>query len=500
MFTPAYNIYNVFLILSTSGIPVAISKMVLERAAMGHFSEAHRVFKLSQYLMLIIGAFSFTVVFMNADYFAQFFKLPESALAIKCIAPSLFFVPLMASYRGYFQGMQDMKPTAVTQVTEQAIRVTFGLYLAYTMFAGTSILFSELEVSPQAKGAAGGTLGATAGAVGGLIFILIIYGMKRRKLQAKESESHQQESAKTLLKKIAVIALPITIGASIMPIVNMTDVAIVTRRLLASGFDSGSAQDLFGGLGFATSLVNFPQVLTQAVSMSLVPLIAAAARTNDLTCLKDNITTGLRTSVIIGLPCTAGLMLLAEPVLLLLYPNQPQDAIGAAPCLTVLSAGIIFLSVVQTTTGILQGMGKQMIPVKNMLAGVLLKIILTWILTGIPAINVMGSAAGTVSAYLIAACLNVMAVKKYTKVSLPLAKLAAKPLIATVAMGISTILSYTLLDKLLSGSRVAVIFAVLVSALVYTVLLFVTGAITKSELEQSPHGKKILKLFRRFMR
>lgn len=505
-YSPAYYVYNFFLILATAGIPVAISRMVSERASFGQFREADRVFRISRLLMLLIGGVSFIIVFFGAGIIAEIVHVPGAALAMRAIAPSLIFVPVMASYRGYFQGMQDMVPTAVSQVIEQAFRVAVGLSLASFFFHSAQELTGPGRVIPEQAGAAGATLGATAGSIGGLLVMLIVYMMNRGKIKnriAREKRGFRsaRESSNAILKKIAAIAIPITIGAAIMPIVNLIDVAVVVSRLQASGWDKNVAEGMLGQLtSFAGSLINFPQVLTQAVAMSLVPLVAAAYKQKDMPYLRENVQTGLRMAVILGLPCALGLFALAEPILVLLYPARQASAISAAPCLMVMSVGVVFLSTVQTLAGVLQGIGRQMVPVRNLAIGVIVKIVVTWTLTGIPAINILGAAAGTVCAYFIASVLNVMAVKKYTGIRFDFMATAVKPFLSSAVMAVCAWGSYRLLFLLLHGSRMATVFAILVAIVVYGVMVFATKTITKEELSKMPKGDKIVRLLDRFIK
>ncbi|MCB6992682.1 polysaccharide biosynthesis protein [bacterium 210820-DFI.6.37] len=497
-FIPAYNVYNFFLVFSTAGIPVAISKMVSENIAFGKYREAHRIFKLSRSLMLGIGALSFLITFSGAEAFANLISLPEAALAMKSVSPALIFVPLMASYRGYFQGMQDMKPTAASQVIEQGFRVAAGVALAYVMFQGAvaSVLFDGF--SPQAKGAAGASMGAAVGAVGGLVFIVILYYRRRKRFirRIKAENKEAEESSKTILKKIAVIAVPITIGAAIMPIVGLIDAGVVSRRLMDAGLEPEIARGLYGQLtGFAGPLINFPQVLTQAVAVSLVPLIAAAYKKRDAQYLQKNAAAGIRVALMLGLPCSLGLMVLAKPILLLIYPYQADSAANAASCLMVLSAGVVFLSVVQTLTSILQGIGKQMIPVVSLSVGVALKIVITWFL--VPLLGIDGAAIGTVSAYLLASILNWLAVKRYTGLKCDLVTTIIKPAFCTGAMALFAAGSYKALYLLLDGSRAAVLIAILLAAFLYFILLIVTGAVTRRELLNLPQGKRIDAILRK---
>lgn len=502
-YTPAYYVYNLFLILATSGIPVAISRMVSERASTGQYLEAHRVFKLSRNLMMTIGICSFVIVFCCSDIFAALTGVPGTALAMKAISPALIFVPFMASYRGYFQGMQEMTPTAISQFFEQVFRVIVGLVLAYTFFnaAKNSSLYT-----PEEAGAAGATLGAVAGSIGGLLVMLIVYFRNRGKLKARIARKDAQntavhESRSALLKKIVLIAVPITIGAAIMPIVNLVDAAVVTNRLLASGWEQRLAEDLYGQLSaFCGSLINFPQVLTQAVSMSLVPLVAAAWKKKEMAYLQENVQMGLRMAWILGTPCAVGLFTLAEPILLLLYPTQRESAMSAASCLMVLSIGVVFLATIQTLTGVLQGVGKQMIPVRNLVIGVIVKIIVTWLLTGIRSINILGAATGTVTAYVIASILNIRAVTKYTGTKFDYVATIVKPFISSAVMGICTWGSYHLLYSLMDGSRIATLLAIVIAVIVYAIMIFVTKTVTKEEISRMPKGDKIVRILDKFMK
>lgn len=490
-YTPAYSIYGFLLVFATTGIPVAISKMVSERYAVGQYSEAERVFKLSRMLMLILGIMSFIILFLFSNEIAEMINNPGSALAMKATAPALVLVPIMSAYRGYFQGMQDMTATAVSQVVEQIFRVVCGLALAVILMNGA---YSALEESEQARGAAGGCFGASAGAVGGLLVMLLFYLAARKQIKARVRNDHSNihESNGTILKKIAGIAIPITIGAAIMPIVNVVDSSIVVTRLLEAGFDRTTAEGLFGQLtGFASPVVQFPLVLIQAIVVSLVPMVSASNRLGDRKELHNNISLGVRMASIITLPSAVGLFVLAEPVLLLLYSTQRASAISAAPCLQVLAIGFIFLAAISTFTGALQGIGRQGIPVRNLFIGVIAKLILTWVLTALPAINVIGAAIGTVTAYVVAATLDYMALKKYSGVRLSVNLTLVKPLISSVVMGVVVFFAYKGIYMLMGSNVVATLLSIIIGVVIYGLMILRTKTIVREEMMSISMGRKI---------
>ncbi|MDR0569773.1 MAG: polysaccharide biosynthesis protein [Clostridiales Family XIII bacterium] len=515
----AYTIYVMFLTLSNSGLPVSISRLVSERVAVGNRRGAHRVFKVSFILMGFIGTVSFLVCFFGADaLLSRFPNMGGAAMAVRAIAPALLIVPLMASFRGYFQGMQNMKPTANSQITEQFFRVASGLSLAYLF------LPSGLEAA-----SAGAASGASVGAAFGLLAVALIYALSRKSLKAAMGRADgrlgeegagasqaggsagglQEEPTRGILLGIFLIAVPITVGAAIMPIMNFIDLAFITNRLSAIGWAAADVKDVYGQFtGFANPLINLPQILTQAVAMSLVPAVAAAYKRGDVEFMRHNIQLGLRTAVIIGLPCAFGIMALSEQILLVLYPSKQGAAMGAAPFLFILAFGIIFLSMVQTLTGVLQGVGRQMTPVRNLFIGAGAKILVTWVLLAVPAINVKGAALGTVTAYIVASMLNLAAVSKHTGTRFDIKLTFGKPVMAAAVMGASVWLLFRGLSALLShapGGRLTgfitpTLVSIGVGAVIYAFMILACGAITREELSQLPHGRKLLKLLPGFIK
>ncbi len=271
-YAPAYSLYNVLLVFSTAGVPVAVSKMVSERHAAGRYAEADRVFQLSRLLMLVTGMLGFGIVFLYAEEISELFHVPGASLSMRAMAPALLLVPLVASYRGYFQGMNNMVPTAVSQITEQIFRrggrtgaghVSEGqrvdLQRVYVAAAGRGrrLLRRGCRRSGRAFGYRNVIFDCTAAAEGAH--------------QARPDPAVQFFFL--ILKRILAIALPITLGAAIMPIVGLIDAGVVAARLQASGWEKEVAEDLYGQLtGFAAPLIGFPQILIQSVVVSLVPL------------------------------------------------------------------------------------------------------------------------------------------------------------------------------------------------------------------------------------
>lgn len=484
----AYPIYIFLLVFSTNGAPAAISKMTSERIAQGQYREAHRVFKLSFVLMGIIGIVAFSAVFFGAKAIVSFAQNAGAYYALLAIAPALLFVPLMSVYRGYFQGMQEMGPTAISQMAEQAVRVAVGLTLSVVL------LSRGLEYA-----AAGATAGASIGPVFGILVLIYIYYRRRSSIYKEmETDNHtEREASSSILKTLAWIAVPITIGVSIMPIINLGDLLFVMSRLQDIGFTEKAANALYGQMtGMALPVVNIPMALALSMALSMVPAIASAKSTGDEGFLKMNIHLGMRTSMIIGVPCAFGLIALARPIMLLLYPLQKESAINAANCLLVVSIGIVFLCIAQTMAGVLQGIGKISMAVYGILLGFLVKAGSTYILVAIPSLNIVGAAWGTVLAFATIGLFNFFAVKRAVNIKFDWMLTVGKPLFSGLLMFIAVIGVYKVFTGIV-GSSLSTILAVCAGVGVYAIVLLKSGALTGREIEQLPKGVKLAGLLRK---
>ena len=488
-YSAAYTIYIFLLVFSTNGAPAAISKMTSERIVLGKYREAHRVFQFSFLFMTAFGLAAFAVVFFGAGLISDAMHNPGAYYALLAIAPALLLVPVMSVYRGYFQGMQEMLPTAVSQISEQGIRVVSGLLLA------VMLLPRGLEFA-----AAGAASGGSIGPVIGVIALMLIYfRFRKRILQNLSEDTHiERESAGSILKTLAMIAIQITIGVSIQPIMNLGDTLLVMGRLQsAAGYSAEEAENLFGALtGFAVPVTNVPMALALSMALAIVPTIAAAKSIGDREGLESNIRLGFRTAMIIGIPCSFGLMCLAEPVMRLLFPLQIEGAVTSSRCLFLLSIGIVFLCVAQTMAGILQGIGKVSLAVWGIAAGFAVKCAATYVLSGISALNVSGAAIATLLGYVTIALVNYIAVRKSTGVKNDFVLAVVKPLIAGIVMSAGVLVISRLCMPLL-GNSIATLLSVGAGACIYGSVLLKSKGITAEEIETLPKGRMLAALLRK---
>lgn len=478
----AYPLYVFLLVFSTNGAPAAISKMTSERLALGKIGDAHRVFKQAFSLMTFLGLLAFLLVFFGAEAIVSAFGDPGAVLAMKAIAPALLVVPIMSVFRGYFQGMQNMGPTATSQLLEQGVRVAVGLSLA--------ILWMKYGIE---EAAAGATIGTSVGPIAGSLLLLYIYNKRREKILAsiEGDTSESKESSKDIVKTLLWIAVPITVGVSIMPIINLGDLFVLMNRLSNSGFTIQEANILYGQLsGMVGPIINIPMALALSMALALVPAIASSKASKDSQLLEKNIQLGLRTAMIVGVPCSFGLIILAEPIMTLLYPLEMDSAINASGSLAYLAMGVVFLCVAQTMAGTLQGLGKPGLAVIGLLIGFIVKLLATYALAGIPALNMEGAAIASTLAYASIGLFNLKAVSALTKISFDINLAVFKPILSGLIMFIVAGVSYRIFDGLI-GNSLACLIAITASAFVYLVILLRIKGITEDEIRAFPKGEKI---------
>ena len=486
----AYPFYQLLLTLSTAGFPVAIAKLVSTKRAIGDHKNAYKVFKVALMGLLMGGILTSLFVAIGAKPIVESLGNSDAYYSLIALVPALFFVPIMAAFRGFFQGRQTMAPTAISQVMEQLFRVIFGLSL-------TLLLINK--GTPIAAG--GASFGGSAGAIVGTLIMFYIF-LKNKPELHKEIASgiiDKEYPVHTIVKDLLMIAIPITIGSAIAPIMDTIDTGLVLNRLQSINFTEKEANALFGQLkGMAQTLINLPQVFSVAIAMSLVPSISDSYVRNKKNEIKNTISSGIRITLLIGLPCAFGLFVLSTPIIKLLYYKNTIETINSiGEILAYLSFGVIFLTLVQALTAILQGLGKPFMPVKNLALGAAIKVILTYILTAIPAINIKGAAISTVSAYAVAAILDFVDVAKLTRIKFNYFNIIAKPFISAVGMAIMARLGFLLFENIL-GNNLATILAVLVGVVVYVILLVITGSVTAEDLALIPKGEKIAKKLEKF--
>ena len=479
LYQMGFPIYLMAITVSSAGVPVAISIITSEKLANKDYRGAKRVFNVSLRLLLLSGLLFSSALFFGADFLINqhIIRDARAYYSIIALAPAVFFVTFLASFRGYLQGWQIMTPTATSEVVEQLVRVI------------TMLVFADLFMPYGLAYAAGGaSMGAGAGAFCALLVLMWFYRRLKRRLHEEieaQDDSIPQESAGHIIKRLLKLALPVSLTSLMLPIGANLDLLIVPQRLEVAGFDVRHATELFGYLtGMAVPLVNLATIFTAAMTISLVPSISESRTLERFDAIRDKIRLAFRVAMIITFPCFMGLFFLAEKVAALIY-NAP----GAAGAIQTMSVGILFLGMHQISTGILQGLGKTAIPVINMILACLVKVGMSWWLTAIPLLGIKGASMATVADFAVAAIINMGFIYKYTGFTFSLGSLL-KPLLAAGVMGA---VIYAVLGITEQLGMWCVLFAMVAAVPSYALALLAFGGLTKEDLENIPFvGRKIL--------
>ena len=527
-FMSAYSIFNPVYALSVSGFPVAVSKMVSESSARGQWREMRRIRQVSLLLFLGTGLAGMLVMLFGADFFSRLIGNPESMLSIAAIAPAIFFCCILSSFRGYYQGLHNMTPTAISQVIESVAKLVCGILLAnwflragLTQYAANGTVYgtpaqslgqAQLLVLPYA--AAGAVLGVTASTAVGALYLILRHLLRRDDGVSKEAlaAAPSPRSRSRIAKSLMAIALPVCLSAAVAQISTLIDVATIMNRVdVAMQRDAAAVLSryahllpaelavdavpsyLYGAYGYTTSLFNLVPAITVALGISALPAVASHWALNQRGEAGDRIRSVIKLSALLAIPAGLGLVALAEPILALLYPARLAEVAIAAPLLRCIGVAAVFVGITTPMMSIFQSVGETGIPVKLMLCGAALKVGLNYILLAVPSINIMAAPLGTVLCYgfILAAGLRLL----NTRVGIDLepGKTLLKPLLCGILCAIAANTSYSLIGRLWN-SRLVTLLAVAVGAGFYVIFILYLKIITKKEALMMPNGKKIVKI------
>lgn len=489
IYSAGYYIYTFLLILSSAGLPAAISKMVSERLALKEYRNAHMVFRVSLMVSGLLGFLCMVLMMFFAKQIADISNSPESYYCILTLSPTLFIVAIMSVYRGYFQGMNTMVPTAISQIVEQAFNAFFSVYLAY-VFLGIGVNSGAGEKNIT-LGAAGGTAGTGIGALAGLLVILFSYSLIRPTLKKqikRDKNFDNQESRGEIAKVLMGTALPIIAGTAVFSITNLIDMNMVTRILETTGYTHEQAQELYGQLsGKYVTLTTLPVSISTAVATAAIPSIAASVKLRQKAVIRHKMNMTLRISMIISVPAAVGIGVLGDPIVKMLFPLSNKGGI----LLTVGSVSIIFLALCQTVTGILQGIGQVKVPMIGAILGAIVKVILNAVLISKPSIHVIGAVLSTTGCYAMASIYNLIMLSRITKVPIDLLGSLGKPLVGSAAMGLGCFGIYRGLYFLYPSNTLATLVSILAGVGLYGVVMLFIKGIREEDLNMLPMGGKM---------
>ena len=490
LYQMAFPIYFLAMTVSQAGVPVAISIITAERVALKDIYGARRVFHISMALMVVTGIFFSILTYFAADWLIEwhFLRDPRAYKSVVVLAPTVFFVTLLASSRGYLQGWQRMTPTAVSQIVEQIFRVITMVLLA-DLFLPWGLDYA----------AAGASLGALAGAITGLIVLVYFHVKLDRDIERdyghdlRPPEGTQPEPAHRIIKRIFQLSLPVSAASIMLPVVSNLDLMIVPQRLEVAGYSVNEATELFGYLtGMAVPLVNLSCIITASMAMSIVPAISEARALRDKARVFAQTAASVRISNMVCFPAFVIVFVLATPISSLIY-NAP----GAGPAVMIASFSIVLLGLHQVSTGILQGLGHPTIPMINMILAAGAKVVLNWELTAIPWLGIMGAAWATAADMGVAAIINLIFIYKFIGYRMEIPQLL-KTIGSAAVMAVAVHYFYKFTFAWWQSGAISTFGAVFFGCLVYLIVMTVAGGVREDDLSHMPMlGRPMIKVMRR---
>ena len=475
-FNVAYTIYSWLYLLSTAGLPVALSVMISGERAKGELGNTNTVFKTALSVFSVIGIAGSLFMMIFARDIANFVEVKDAYLCMLAISPTLFFICISSAVRGYFQGLGIMTVTAVSQIIESAGKMTFGL-----LFAS----YSVAKGHPMYVTAAFAISGVTFGTLASMIYCFISKAVLSPKTKMKANIGKG-----TVLKKLVSIALPITLSSSVMGLINVVDTVISSARLQDIGYTALQATEIYGNYTtLAVSLFNMPTVFVYPIAYAIVPKLTEMLTIGKNG--KDLITSSLKTTSVISLPCAVGLGVLSFPILDLIFPEN--SAVLASPMLTMLAPSVFFCAILGITNSILQASGNEKLPIISMVVGIAVKFVSSYLFIGIDVIGRFGIPLGTCLCYLSAITLNFTFMCRKTKVVPSMMKIFVKPALCAALCGV---VAYAV-NGIMPNVSFAVFVPILAAVLVYVLSIFKSGTVNKDDILQLPKGEKLCGILKR---
>ena len=499
-YNTAYSIYVNFYTISTAGIPVAVSRMIATANSRNNDKEIKKIFKVAFSVFFIIGLLGTVIMIVISKPYAKFIEMPDAYIPMMAIAPTIFFICLSSAYRGYFQGLQNMVPTAVSQVIEALFKLGIGISAGYYF---TKLGFPSHVVSAFV------ILGVTVGVLLGFVYGAITKAMFKTSADNNNilSENLVVSDSKDILKELILIAIPITLASSIMGLTNTVDVTFFVKCLRDTGISKLAATEYYGTYtAMVYKLFNLVPPFIYTFGISAIPAISASIARNDRLKASKDIESAFRNCAIIALPCAAGLGLLSRRILSLLF-NEQIITDGSAtisshdiatPALSVLAIGILFLGVIAITNSVLQACKKERFTIISTVSGIVVKTVSLLILAHIPNFGLLGAALSTLLCYFTIMCLNIVFMIKFTQFIPKVQNIIIKPLIAATACGVSARAVCFLMRNVQINQKIVTIIAILAAVVVYFGVILLTKGLNRYDVMMMPKGSKLCKLLDKF--
>lgn len=486
IYSSGYQIYALLLTISSIGVPNAISKLVSEKVAIGNNKGAHRIFKIALLTFGIIGFIATMILYLGAGYISNIIlQIPEAEMTLVSLSPAIFFVTIASVLRGYFNGREKISVTAKSQTLEQIFKTLLTVVVVEIVGITTNLNTTLMS--------AGANLATTLSVLLSFGYLTLYYKMYKRDIaiDIKNSVKYRRESLIKVVKKILFVSTPITLSA-IMSTLNKNIDSITVVRGLKKFLTEAQAKSQYGILsGKVDTLITLPLSFNIAFATALVPSISSSIAKGEKESASKRIAFSILVSILIGLPCTIGMIIFSEQIINLLFPKATNGSL----LLQISAITIIFSVLSQTINGALQGLGRIMTPAITSTVGLIIKLIINIWLIQIPEIGVNGAIIGSIVNNIVACTLSYIVLAKSIKLNMKFLKCVIKPIIATIMMGICSYYIYLLFKGIIS-ERIATIISMLIAIIIYSISVAVLKILDEEEMKMIPYGTKIVKILK----
>lgn len=519
-FNTAYQLFVTIYALTVTGFAAAMARMVAVYSAKGRYRDCTRLLRIAQLTFLLLGICGTVLMITFSSTFSEIVKMPHARYAMIAMAPAILFSCMMAAYRGYYEGLRNMTPTAISQIVEVMIKLVLGILFSYgviayaekSFFASGMVFGAQLHSLEEAHAyvlpyaAAAAMIAISLSTLAGYLYMRITFHLSQREISPKEMQLAPAPLPRTkIFRQLFITALPITLSAVALNLTNMIDVMTITSRLklldaanpaffesLYGAYRTSDQQMhelIYGSYTFALPFFSIISAFTALFGKSALPNVTAAFVSGDKHLLRSNIESVLRFTALIAIPTGIGLFVLSEEIISLFHGNIPGATVLIAPSLRILGIAAIFLGFTSPLYAIFQGVGRFSLPLLFVFLGGVTKIGVNLLLISLPQMNVRGAAYGSLFCYAVIVLFSLSALSGVTGIRFHYISLFWKPIVAGILCGLTA--------KLMAHSftgTIGFLLAVIAAMCCYFVVIFLLRTLPKSEIIMLPKGDQLVAL------
>ena len=482
-FNSAYEIYVLLCVISTAGLPVALSMLVSAGREAGRTGQIQNIYRTSLKIFLFLGISGSALMLVLAKQISGFIGNADAYYCIVAISPALICVCISSAVRGYFQGYSCMYPTALSQLIEALGKLVLGvLFASMAIKRGYSVPVC----------AAFAVVGLSVGTFLSALYLVILKSVKGKKGEYVCPPQVKGEKKEKILGTLMKIALPITLSSAVLSVTRIVDMALIMRRLQSIGYTAGAANSVYGSYTtLAVPVFGLIPSLITPVSLALVPSLSASIESGNTFGQSATATNSMRLTVLLAMPSSIGISLYSGQIINLLFRDAGGAAEYTAPLLSMLGISVLFACIITTTNAILQSYRRTVIPILSMAVGAAVKTASAYLLIGIPSVNIFGAPISTLFCNVTVTAINVYFVYRCVPECGSVGKIFVRPFAASVPSVALSYVVYFLTMQTGAAQNIAFITAVAVAVILYIPLAFAFKALSMSDLALVPGGNRL---------